>query len=206
MGWWPVAEAGKASLRIEVAEAARGGVRDRDNGWWQRHATRGGTREGGSSAGDGDVWRLGSTPSLQRLEWRRWLVAEAVFRMRAAAGSRLGMGAATSGGGEGGEVVDPVAAVSFARLSCRCHYHPPLLLRVLRCGGGGGGKLCDGWLRVCCGGGEVNSELHNLSTAATTDPVLSRRALLGASRGERGHPPLAMQACSTRLRTAAAGC
>lgn len=144
MGWWPAAEAGEASLGIGVAEAARGGVRDGDDGWWQRHGTGGGTREGGLSAGDGDVWRLGSTPSLRHLEWRRWLVAEAVFGMRAAAGSRLGMGAAASGGGEGGEVVDPVTAVSFARLSCRCHYHPPLPLRVLRCGGGGGGSYAMG--------------------------------------------------------------
>uniref|UniRef100_A0A0E0CS37 Uncharacterized protein n=1 Tax=Oryza meridionalis TaxID=40149 RepID=A0A0E0CS37_9ORYZ len=153
MGWRPVAEAGEASLGIGVAEAAGGGVRDRDDGWWQRHATRGGTRDGGSSAGDGD----------------------ARFDPLSSAVGNGGSG----GGGEGREVADPVAAVSFARLSCRCHYHPPLPLRVLRCGGRGGGSCAT----VRCGGGEVNGELHDLSTAATTDPVLLRRATV--RRGER---------------------
>jgi hypothetical protein len=39
-----------------------------------------------------------------------------------------------------------------------------------------GEKLCDGWLRFRCGGGELSGKLHNLSTAATTAPALSRRA------------------------------
>lgn len=55
--------------------------------------------------------------------------------MRAAAGARLATGAVASGGGEGGEVPDPVPAASFARLfRCR-HYRQPLPRRVLPCGG-----------------------------------------------------------------------
>uniref|UniRef100_A0A0E0BJG7 Uncharacterized protein n=1 Tax=Oryza glumipatula TaxID=40148 RepID=A0A0E0BJG7_9ORYZ len=112
--------------------------------------------------------------------------------------SRLGMAATAGGGGEAwnesggwGKASNrgvaeareerwqipsllPLSPVSFAaattaslfRAGC-CHV---------------GEKLCEGWLRFRCGGGELNGKLHNLSTAATTAPALSRRATRKAKR------------------------
>jgi hypothetical protein len=83
-------------------------------------ATRGGTQDGSSSTSDGDVWRLSLT-SLQRLG----MAATASGGGEAwdeSGGWGEASNAVASGGGEGGEVPDPVPAASFARLF-RCRHY-----------------------------------------------------------------------------------
>uniref|UniRef100_A0A0E0BER6 Uncharacterized protein n=1 Tax=Oryza glumipatula TaxID=40148 RepID=A0A0E0BER6_9ORYZ len=112
------------------------------------------------------------------------------------------MGVEAVGGGMGAAV----GLVSLSFLSGR----RPVVEAGLGMREAAGVRLGTGWLRAHYGGGEVNGELHDLSSAAPIVPTFPSQATRGTSkkRSEReieeeevqGSPPPASRASSVHLR------